>query len=95
MGAPVYLIASDDNVFAIGNDIREFASDVLDRPLCAFRRRRRAGRSDDGRAVRRAPADSDTLTLVGRVQAVTDALVVPTMSGLLLVDQETGRICTG
>ena len=80
-------------VLRTAEEVCAFANDFLDHPLWRIpappqsRGEPTMDELVDGRAL-----ISDTMTLVGRVQPVSDALVVPTLSGLLLVDQETGRI---
>ncbi|MBT8485021.1 MAG: PQQ-binding-like beta-propeller repeat protein [Phycisphaerales bacterium] len=88
--SPRYLVASDRYLYAVGTEIRAFPLVALDQPqwsLPAPAESRLGGLLDEpvpGTPMIEPP------TLVGRVQLADHALVVPTLSGLLLVDPETG-----
>jgi outer membrane protein assembly factor BamB len=81
---PRYLLADDENLYAIGSEIRAFNLDDLQTPrwrlpLAVTRQ------AEPGTRIEQTP-----LELRGRVQLTEDSLVVPTADGVLIVDHETG-----
>jgi outer membrane protein assembly factor BamB/predicted negative regulator of RcsB-dependent stress response len=88
---PRYLLANEDMVFAIGSEIRAFALDDLENT--AWRLPEAA--SSDAAAPRgpgRSATGSDSIDIRGRVQLISDALIVPTTEGVLVVDASSGQI---
>ncbi len=98
--SPAYLLATDAMVYAIGSEIRAFSVDNLKRPRWQLPAARASlvdevgldgPEGAEGKRTRLS-SEADAPTIVGRVQLVTGALVVPTTDGVLLVDDETGRV---
>ncbi len=81
---PRYLLGNDPWVYAIGREIRAFHLDDLTNPR--WRLPDPALAADD----LALPVDG-RLQIRGRVQRVADALIVPTLDGVMVVDGETGR----
>ncbi len=81
---PRYLLGNDPWVYAIGREIRAFHLDDLSEPR--WRLPDPALAADD----LALPVDG-RLQIRGRVQPVADALIVPTLDGVMVVDGETGR----
>ena len=88
-GAPRYLLADDRFVIAVGQDVRAFAIDNLERPLWQLPSVNQRSSVDGADASLDLPGDE--FVLAGRVQLTSTAVIVPTADGLLLVDVETGR----
>ncbi len=78
--APRYLLAHGDWVLGVSDEVRAFHVDDLSHSIWTFPAR--AGGRD---------ADSARPELLGRVQLVEGALVVPTTRGVHLLDEETGE----
>jgi hypothetical protein len=76
--SPRYLLADGRMVFAVGSEIRAFDVSALEHPRWRFP----------------APPDAEpaNVEIRGRVQLVEGALVVPTSSGLLILDGDTGAV---
>ncbi|MCA9296048.1 MAG: PQQ-binding-like beta-propeller repeat protein, partial [Phycisphaerales bacterium] len=82
--APTYLLNDDQYLYAIGSEIRAFRLDALGSLAWQYPPPLRET----------APNQSivqPSLNLRGRVQLVDDALIVPSLDALLILDRETGR----
>ncbi|MCP3905511.1 MAG: PQQ-binding-like beta-propeller repeat protein [Planctomycetes bacterium] len=99
--SPAYLLASNGMVFGIGSQIRAFTADFLSRPRWRLPKPAVTSEVVAGGAADAAkpeaqpeppPRFEEELSLVGRVQPVAGALVVPTHAGVLFVDDELGRV---
>jgi outer membrane protein assembly factor BamB len=83
--SPTYLLASDRAVYAVGREIRAFDVHALDQPLWQLPAPAQQTSPD-------IPAAYTRLPIRGRVQIVAGALIVPTLNGILVVDDETGQV---
>jgi outer membrane protein assembly factor BamB len=83
--SPRYLLASEHSVYAIGREIRAFRIDGLAHPV--WRLPRLTQSTEDGQQ-----APELRLEIRGRVQLADGALIVPTLDGVMLIDDETGRL---
>ena len=88
---PRYLLANSEMVFAIGSEIRAFALDDLENPAWRLPDTLRAQSTAPNQPERHAP-ENDGIEIRGRVQLVSDALIVPTTDGILVVSAQTGEI---
>ncbi len=93
--SPKYLLADDEHVYAIGNEIRAFRLDNLENvtwgmgPTFAARMSIQKGEADPQDA---AGQTSNPFELRGRVQLVDGALIAPTSEGILVIDSHTGTV---
>lgn len=85
--SPAYLLANDRHVFAVGREIHAFELHALDQMVWKLPDYERSA------ADRTAPELTPMrMEIRGRVQLVDDALIVPTESGVVIVESETGRV---
>lgn len=87
-GAPRYLLANDRYVFAVGETVRAFHADSLDRPIWQLPPARSQVPAKDGNAPL---ITSEQYDITGRVQVTDTALIVPTSQGLIIADIDTGQ----
>ena len=80
--APRYLLADDQFVYAVGRELRAFDIDALDQPRWSW--------SDAAPAMPQQASESRT-QIRGRVQLVHGGLIVPTTSGVAMVDRQNGQ----
>lgn len=95
--SPSYLLATEKMIYAIGSEVRAFNVDNLRRPVWQLPAARESMVDDvslgfpEGKAPTLS-SEREDLTIVGRVQLVNGALIVPTAHGVLVVDDETGHV---
>ncbi len=82
--SPRYFVANEHSVYGIGREIRAFPLEALDRPIWQL-----PNSVSDVDPVA-GPSGQD-LEIYGRVQLTDSALIVPTPSQLLVIDDETGQ----
>jgi outer membrane protein assembly factor BamB len=82
--SPTYLLSDGEYLYAIGSDIRAFHLELLD--TLAWQYPPPMQETAPNQSVMRP-----SLNLRGRVQLVDEALIVPSLESLLILDRETGR----
>src|SRR4029453_957500 len=85
---PRYLLADDQNVYAIGQEIRAFHIDDLERPVW----RLPAAPTSSNQETKGSNQVSAAIDIKGRVQVVDGSLIVPCDQGVLVVDRDTGAL---
>ncbi|MHC4990391.1 MAG: outer membrane protein assembly factor BamB family protein, partial [Planctomycetota bacterium] len=91
-GTPRFLLANDHSLYAIGREIRAFRLDSLEQPVWRIPRPPQSDVEDEP-VLPGAPVVPDfRIEIRGRVQLSDGALIIPTLDGVLVVDDETGLI---
>jgi outer membrane protein assembly factor BamB len=80
--APRYLLADDRFVYAVGRELRAFDIDALDKPRW---------RLSDAPPATVEPSSESPTQIRGRVQLVDGGLIVPTTSGVAMVERQSGQ----
>ncbi|UCD74662.1 MAG: PQQ-binding-like beta-propeller repeat protein [Phycisphaerales bacterium] len=83
--SPQYLLADDQFVFAVGDEIRAFRLDDLTQPVWRLP-------DPDQPPGDSLQAEFGDFEIIGRLQPTQNDLVVPTDNGILLVEKASGRI---
>jgi outer membrane protein assembly factor BamB len=83
--SPRYLLGNDHSIYAIGREIRAFRRETPGRPTWFLPALPRSTESKP-EPVRQ------TIEIRGRVQVANGALIVPTLDGVLVIDDETGAL---
>ena len=81
--SPQYLLSGGPLVFGVGAEVRAFSAEALDRPVWTF--------PDQGPPLD-PMLEAGRVKIRGRVQLVAGGLIVPVANGLLLLDDENGRV---
>ncbi|MHC5022418.1 MAG: outer membrane protein assembly factor BamB family protein [Planctomycetota bacterium] len=81
--SPRYLLTSSDMVYAVGREVRAFHVDDLRQPQWMYPSRRQSDAETRTERFTRAE-------IRGRAQATEDEVILPTVMGVLVLDNETG-----
>lgn len=84
-GAPTYLLANAHSIYAVGRDVVAFRAMDLTTPVWRLSQ-------PPEQTLEGEPLFDRRPEIRGRVQLIENELVVPTLFGVLLVDDETGRV---
>ena len=84
---PRYLLADDQNVYAIGQEIRAFHIDDLEHPVW-----RLPAAPTSGQDTKVSNPAAAAIDIKGRVQVVDSSLIVPSDQGVLVIDRDTGAL---
>ncbi|MHC5028132.1 MAG: outer membrane protein assembly factor BamB family protein, partial [Planctomycetota bacterium] len=83
--APRYLLANEHSLYAIGSEIRAFRLDDLSSPAWSLP-------GPPRQAADKTAIDVEDVQVRGRIQLVEDRLIVPTIDGVLVVEDQTGHV---